>query len=229
MKFFVKTIALFSALTFAGCQLVRDSDGFYTIERRKTDDDNEKMQQRQSDVNTDNTTISIKDTHRQEADTKNVDINKYIAEPANGGMVNKDDAEKKMEEAIRLASNETKQKNRFVVDTNNENVETKQECNCKCENNNNPAIQQEYTQEAQDVRQDNKVLYIQVGVYSNFDNANAFAEKLRRNGISNVRLIDERGRVKVVIGGFETKSSGKTTINKLYDIGIYDYFWKEIR
>ena len=132
-------------------------------------------------------------------------------------------------EAIRLASNETKQKNRFVVDTNNENVETKQECNCKCENNNNPAIQQEYTQEAQDVRQDNKVLYIQVGVYSNFDNANAFAEKLRRNGISNVRLIDERGRVKVVIGGFETKSSGKTTINKLYDIGIYDYFWKEIR
>ena len=57
MKYFVKTIALFSALTFAGCQLVRDSDGFYTIERRKTDDDNEKMQQRQSEVNTDNKKI----------------------------------------------------------------------------------------------------------------------------------------------------------------------------
>ena len=35
--------------------------------------------------------------------------------------------------------------------------------------------------------------------------------------------------MKVVIGGFANKNSGQKIIDKLYEIGIDDYFWKNIK
>ena len=144
MKYFVKTIALFSALTFAGCQLVRDSDGFYTIESRNKDVSKRQQTQEKKKITAlDTDTISIKDTKRQEIDTKNIDTSKYIDEPANGGMENKQMVVEKMEQVVREAKDDAKHPNRFVVETSANNEEKKQECNCRCGDNNKPANTQE--------------------------------------------------------------------------------------
>ena len=76
MQCFVKTIALFSVLTFAGCQLARDSDGFYTIESRKKDINTQQTQETKKIATLDNDTISIKDKKRQEIETEDVDKSK---------------------------------------------------------------------------------------------------------------------------------------------------------
>lgn len=226
MKYFVKTIVLLSALAFGGCQVVRDSDGFYTIQSRKKDVVKQQKQETNNKASFDAETISIKDTKRQEVEVKNVDTAKYINEPSNGGMEDKNTMENKTMEAVKVADDENKQPNRFVVETENKVVE--KECQCKCDVENN-IKQQENTLTEKTMHKNRKMLYIQVGVYSHFDMANAFADNLRDNGINNVRLIDEDNTTKVVIGGFANKKDGQKTINKLYDIGIYDYFWKEIR
>ena len=229
MKYFVKTIVLFSALTFAGCQLVRDSDGFYTIESRKKDV-NERQQTQETKKNTtlDNDTISIKDTKRQEIEAEDVDKSKYIDKPANGGMEDKEIIAKKMEEAVRSSNIETKQQNRFVADVkSNDVVTTDQKCNCQCDSN--IVNKQDNVLDIQTIRKNEKTLYIQVGVFSSFDTANTLAETIKDNGINNVKIINEDNMMKVVIGGFANKKSGQKIIDKLYEIGIDDYFWKNIK
>ena len=124
MQCFVKTIALFSVLTFAGCQLVRDSDGFYTIESRNKDVSKRQQTQEKKKITAlDTDTVSIKDTKRQEIDTKNIDTSKYIDEPANGGMENKQMVVEKMEQVVREAKDDAKHPNRFVVETSANNEE----------------------------------------------------------------------------------------------------------
>ena len=229
MKYFVKTIVLFFALTFAGCQLVRDSDGFYTIESRKKDV-NERQQTQETKKNTtlDNDTISIKDTKRQEIETEDVDKSKYIDKPANGGMEDKEIIAKKMEEAVRSSNIEIKQQNRFVADVkSNDVVKTDQKCNCQCDSN--IVNKQDNVLDIQTIRKNEKTLYIQVGVFSSFDAANTLAETIKDNGINNVKIINEDNMMKVVIGGFANKKSGQKIIDKLYEIGIDDYFWKNIK
>lgn len=228
MQCFVKTIALFSVLTFAGCQSVRDSAGFYTIESRNKDvSERQQTQEKKKITALDANTVSIKDAKRQETDAAGVDKSKYINEPVNGGMEDKEMITKKMEEAVRAANNEPKS-NRFVTEARSYNTERTKECNCKCENNKS-VNKQENVLTKSNTQQDGKTLYIQVGVFSSLDYANALADRMRSNSISNVKLIDDGGVVKVVVGGFANKVSGQKTINKLYDMGIYDYFWKEIR
>ena len=229
MKFFVKTIALFSALTFAGCQLVRDSDGFYTIESRKKDVSKQQQAQGTKKTTTlNNDTISIKDTKRQEIEAEDVDKSKYIDKPANGGMEDKEIIAKKMEEAVRSSNIETKQQNRFVADVkSNDVVTTDQKCNCQCDSN--IVNKQDNVLDIQTIRKNEKTLYIQVGVFSSFDTANTLAETIKDNGINNVKIINEDNMMKVVIGGFANKKSGQKIIDKLYEIGIDDYFWKNIK
>ena len=223
MQYFVKTIVLCSALTFSGCQSVRDSADFYTIESRNKDvSERQQTQEKKKITALDADTISIKDTKRQEIDTKNIDTSKYIDEPANGGMEDKEMIAKKMEEAVRTANNEPKS-NRFVTEASSYNTERTKECNCKSENNKS-VNKQENVLTKSNTQQDGKTLYIQVGVFSSLDYANALADRMRSNSISNVKLIDDGGVVKVVVGGFANKVSGQKTINKLYDMGIYDYF-----
>lgn len=230
MQYFVKTIVLCSVLTFSGCQLVRDSNGFYTIESRNKDVSKRQQTQEKKKITAlDTDTISIKDTKRQEIDTKNIDTSKYIDEPANGGMENKQIVVEKMEQVVREAKDDAKHPNRFVVETSANNEEKKQECNCRCEDNNKPANKQENILKTPTNGQNDKTLYIQVGVFSSFDSANTLAEKLKANGINNVRLIYEDDTTKVVIGGFASKNKGQKTISKLYDIGLEDHFWREIR
>ena len=228
MKYFVKTIALFSVLTFAGCQLVRDSDGFYTIESRKKDvSKQQRTQETKKTTTLDNNTISIKDTKRQEIETEDVDKTKYIDKPANGGMEDKEIIAKKMEEAIQSSNIETKQQNRFVADVkSNDVVKTDQKCNCQCDSN--IINKQDNVLDIQTIRKNEKTLYIQVGVFTNFETANALAETIKDNGINNVKIINEDNMMKVVIGGFANKKSGQKIIDKLYEIGIDDYFWKNI-
>ncbi|MBQ7552667.1 MAG: SPOR domain-containing protein [Rickettsiales bacterium] len=229
MKYFVKTIALFSVLTFAGCQLVRDSDGFYTIESRKKDvSKQQRTQETKKTTTLDNNTISIKDTKRQEIETEDVDKTKYIDKPANGGMDDKEIIAKKMEEAIQSSNIETKQQNRFVADVkSNDVVKTDQKCHCQCDSN--IVNKQDNVLDIQTIRKNEKTLYIQVGVFTNFETANALAETIKDNGINNVKIIHEDNMMKVVIGGFANKKSGQKIIDKLYEIGIDDYFWKNIK
>ena len=228
MQCFVKTIALFSVLTFAGCQLVRDSDGFYTIESRKKDMNTQQTQETKKTATLDNDTISIKDKKRQEIETEDVDKSKYIDKPANGGMEDKEIIAKKMEEAVRSSNIEIKQQNRFVADVkSNDVVKTDQKCNCQCDGN--IVNKRDNVLDTQIVRKNDKTLYIQVGVYSNIETANAFAETIKDNGINNVKIINEDNMMKVVIGGFANKNSGQKIIDKLYEIGIDDYFWKNIK
>ena len=119
MKYFVKTIVLLSALAFGGCQVVRDSDGFYTIQSRKKDVVKQQKQETNNKASFDAETISIKDTKRQEVEVKNVDTAKYINEPPNGGMEDKNTMENKTMEAVKVAGDENKQPNRFIVETKN--------------------------------------------------------------------------------------------------------------
>ena len=79
------------------------------------------------------------------------------------------------------------------------------------------------------IHSEENTLYIQVGVFSNFDTANTFAKKIKDNGIHNVKVINEDNMMKVIIGGFADRKSGQKIINKLYDIGVDDYFWKNIK
>ena len=228
MQCFVKTIALFSVLTFAGCQLARDSDGFYTIESRKKDINTQQTQETKKTAVLDNDTISIKDKKRQEIETEDVDKSKYIDKPANGGMEDKEIIAKKMEEAVRSSNIEIKQQNRFVADVkSNDVVKTDQKCNCQCDSN--IVNKQDNVLDIQTIRKNEKTLYIQVGVFSSFDAANTLAETIKDNGINNVKIINEDNMMKVVIGGFANKKSGQKIIDKLYEIGIDDYFWKNIK
>lgn len=228
MKYFVKTIALFSALTFAGCQMARDGNGFDTIESRKKDMNTQQTQKKKKITALDSNTISIKDKKRQEIETEDVDKSKYIDKPANGGMDDKEIIAKKMEEAIRSSNIEIKQQNRFVTDVkSNDAVKTDQKCNCQCDSN--IVNKRDNVLDTQIVRKNDKTLYIQVGVYSNAETANAFAETIKDNGINNVKIINEDNMMKVVIGGFANKKSGQKIIDKLYEIGIDDYFWKNIK
>ena len=208
----------------------KDNSFMFCIESRNKDVSKRQQTQEKKKITAlDTDTISIKDTKRQEIDTKNIDTSKYIDEPANGGMENKQMVVEKMEQVVREAKDDAKHPNRFVVETSANNEEKKQECNCRCEDNNKPANKQENILKTPTNGQNDKTLYIQVGVFSSFDSANTLAEKLKANGINNVRLIYEDDTTKVVIGGFASKNKGQKTISKLYDIGLEDHFWREIR
>ena len=228
MQCFVKTIALFSVLTFAGCQLARDSDGFYTIESRKKDINTQQTQETKKIATLDNDTISIKDKKRQEIETEDVDKSKYINEPANGDMSDRQMVIEKTAQAIRGAKDDATRLNRFVFTTSPNNTKTSKERNCKCDDN-APANKQENALNTPIKYKNDKTLYIQVGVFANFETANALAEKIKDNGINNVKVINEDDMMKVVIGGFANKKSGHKIIDKLYEIGINDYFWKNIK
>ena len=229
MHYFVKTIALFSVLTFSGCQLTHNGDSFSAIESGKKDVDTKPQSQETKKITTSDTnTISIKDKKQQEADINNVDTLKHIEKPTNGGIDDKEIITKKIKEAVASSNSETKQKNRFVVDISpNDLDKIKQKCNCQY--NNNSTNTQENALNASIIHSEENTLYIQVGVFSNFDTANTFAKKIKDNGIHNVKVINEDNMMKVIIGGFADRKSGQKIINKLYDIGVDDYFWKNIK
>ena len=232
MHFSIKAILFCSALVFGGCQLTKDSNGFYIIEKRKPVTQSEQHTEGIGNIkktNDGDKTVSMDGTtHQQNMDMQNsVNTSKYIEEPDSGGLESKDTAEKKLEEAILVASTQKKARNRFVVkQEDNDGIETEKDCNCKC-NDDRTSVEQKST--AVYFNQNEKMLYIQVGAYSRFNDANNFADKLRKNGINDVKVIDEAGKAKVIIGGFNAKADGQKTIDKLYSIGVYDYFWKVIK
>ncbi len=68
-------------------------------------------------------------------------------------------------------------------------------------------------------------LYIQVGLYKYSSNSTRIKNKIFNSGITNVKVLVEKGQYRVIIGPYKNKSLADDTMETLENIGINDYFW----
>lgn len=70
-----------------------------------------------------------------------------------------------------------------------------------------------------------KGLYIQAGVYKKYANAQKVIKSMNNSGITNANIIEKNNTYKILIGPYQNKQSADKIIEKLEEIGIFDYFF----
>lgn len=70
-----------------------------------------------------------------------------------------------------------------------------------------------------------KGLYIQAGVYKKYANAQKVIKSMNNSGITNTNIIEKNNTYKILIGPYQNKQSADKIIEKLEEIGIFDYFF----
>ena len=62
-------------------------------------------------------------------------------------------------------------------------------------------------------------------VYKKYANAQKVIKSMNNSGITNANIIEKNNTYKILIGPYQNKQSADKMIEKLEEIGIFDYFF----
>ena len=121
-------------------------------------------------------------------------------------------------------------KNSYISNNNNNSIKKKNVIDLTSSNvnktDNNQIISQENINNNITANSSiTKGLYIQVGVYKKYANAQRVIKSIKNSGITNINITEENGAHKILIGPYQNKQNTDTIIEKLEEIGIFDYFF----